>query len=177
MSDLGIYRRKDRNGKQGKPQVVERIRALLGPPCVLLAVPLGEKGCKTFGWERLREVDMTRYYLAALNHDKNIGVSLGRASVDLISIDFDSDKLLEEFLTLNPAFRESLISKSGARGGNVWLRIEGEYPRSGVLRIDGEDVGEWRANGNQTRHLWQASGWVFLFRQWQESDTDRIFRN
>jgi hypothetical protein len=76
---------------------------------------------------------------------------LGRASGDLISIDFDSDELLEEFLTLNPAFRETLISKSGARGGNVWLRIEGEYPRtSHVLRIDGKGVGEWRANSNQT---------------------------
>jgi Domain of unknown function (DUF3854) len=150
LGDFNPLLRRKPNGKQGAFGPVERIRALLGPRCVLLAVPLGEKGCKTLGWERLREADMTRYYLAALNHDKNIGVSLGRASGDLISIDFDSDELLEEFLTLNPAFRESLISKSGARGGNVWLRIEGEYPRSGVLRIDGEDVGEWRANGNQT---------------------------
>ncbi len=94
---------------------------------------------------------MTPHYLAGLNHDKNIGVSLGRASGDLISIDIDSDELLGEFLKLNPAFEgETLISKSGSRGGNVWLRIEGEYPRSCVLRIDGKDVGEWRANGFQT---------------------------
>ena len=35
----------------------------------------------------------------------------------------------------------------------MWLRMKGDYPRACKLRIDGEDAGEWRANGNQR---WQA---------------------
>ena len=93
---------------------------------------------------------MTEAYLGSLNHGKNIGVSLGRVSGGLCTMDIDRDELFEDLLALNPGFRESLISRSDSRGGNVWLRIKGEYPRSGKLRIDGEDVGEWRATGNQT---------------------------
>jgi hypothetical protein len=115
-------------GEEKKPpkgsfRPVERILGLLAP-CVLLPVPYGEKGCKIEGWPRLRVADMTPDYLAALNHGSNIGVSLGEASGDLCTSDIDSDELLEEFLTLNPAIRETLISKSGGRGGNVWLRID-----------------------------------------------------
>ena len=126
---------------------VVRIRDQLGP-CVLLPIPLGEKGPRTKDWQKLTPADMSPY-LASLNHGHNIGVSLGAASEGLCTIDADNEEFLESFLSLNPAFRESLISL-GARGGNVWLRIQGQFPPSGKLKLDNKPWGEWRADGNQT---------------------------
>jgi hypothetical protein len=110
-----IYHRKRPEREQ---EHVARLQALLGP-CVLLNVPRGEKGCNTFRWQRLGVADMTPRYLSKLNHDGNIGVSLGRASG------------VEEFLELNPALQGSLISKSGSRG--VWLRMRGEWRANGKV--------------------------------------------
>jgi hypothetical protein len=101
------------------------------------------------GWQKLTLADMTPSYLAGLNHGQNIGVLLGAASDGLCSIDADNDEYLEEFLKLNPGLRETLISR-GARGGNVWLRIDGPYPKSVNLTLDGKSWGEWRADGMQT---------------------------
>src|SRR6185369_12117120 len=37
------------------------------------------------------------------------------------------------------------------RGCNLWVRINGAYPKSCKLRTGaGADFGEWRADGNQT---------------------------
>ena len=130
------------------PDHVVRIRDQLGP-CVLLKVPTGKKGPRIRGWQRLRQTDMTPEYLASLNHGQNIGVLLGAASEGLCSIDIDNDNQLEAFLGINPGLRESLISR-GARGGNVWLRVQGEYPPPGTLVLLGKPWGEWRADGNQT---------------------------
>jgi putative DNA primase/helicase len=128
---------------------VARIKDQLGP-CVLLAIPPGEKGPRTREWQKLTLADMTPGYFAGLNHGQNIGVLLGAASEGLCTIDVDDDGLLEAFLNLNPSLRESLISK-GARGGNIWLRIRGLYPPGGKIRtLQSAGFGEWRANGNQT---------------------------
>ena len=127
---------------------VVRFRDLLGP-CVLLGIPPGQKGPRIPGWQKLTLADMTPAHLASLNHDQNIGVVLGAASEGLCTIDVDNDDHLEAFLSLNPCLRESLISR-GSRGGNVWIRVQGEYPPSGKLALAGEPWGEWRANGNQT---------------------------
>jgi putative DNA primase/helicase len=127
---------------------VERIRNQLGP-CVLLGIPLGQKGPRTRGWQKLTPSDMTPAYLESLNHGQNIGVLLGAASQGLCTIDADDDDLLESFLTLNPGLRESLISR-GERGGNVWLRIAGDYPAGGKLSLAGKSWGEWRSDRNQT---------------------------
>jgi hypothetical protein len=83
---------------------------------------------------------MTPEYLAGLNHGGNIGVSLGKASGGLCTIDADTDGFLESFLIANPDLRESLISK-GARGGNVWVRIKRDYPPNAVLKFNGEKWG------------------------------------
>jgi hypothetical protein len=106
-------------------QIMERIG-----PAVLLSIPRGEKGPRTPGWQKLTLADMTPEYLAGLNHGENIGVSLGLASNGLCTIDVDSDPEFEKFVTVNPRLRESLISQ-GARGGNIWVRINGEYPCPG----------------------------------------------
>ena len=132
---------------------VEGILRQLGS-CVLLSIPRGQKAPKgkhLKDWPTWTVDMMTPQYLASLNHGNNIGVSLGKPSDRLCTIDFDNDALLEEFLELNPDLRETLISK-GARGGNVWVRITGDYPKSCKLvqKQDREKVGEWRADGNQT---------------------------
>ena len=70
---------------------VVRIRDQLGP-CVLLKVPIGEKGPRIRGWQRLRQTDMTLEYLASVNHGQNIGVLLGGPSEGLCTIDADGDE-------------------------------------------------------------------------------------
>jgi hypothetical protein len=127
---------------------VEALMDQLGP-CVLLGIPAGEKGPRIREWQKLTQEHMTPEYLSELNHGGNIGVSLGNASGGLCTIDADTDTFLESFLSANPDLRESMISK-GVRGGNVWVRVEGDYPRPAKLRLNGVDWGEWRADGNQT---------------------------
>ena len=117
---------------------------------VLIGIPIGEKGPKTHNWQKTTLADMSSEYLDALD-SQNIGVLVGTPSNHLISIDADSDAFLEDFLAVNPNLNECLITK-GSRGGNVWLRIDGDYPRK-VLKIktmEGQPWGEWRADGGQT---------------------------
>lgn len=126
----------------------DKLRERLGP-CVLLRIPKGKKAPAREGWQKLTLADMTPDYVAGFN-GANIGVSLGAPSGGLCTVDADSDENLEAFLEVNPALCESLISR-GKRGGNVWLRVRGEYPKAGKLKTaDGEPWGEWRATGNQT---------------------------
>jgi len=108
------------NGDNGH---IARIQDQLGT-CVLLPIPHREKGPRVPRWQKLTLADMTPGYVADLSHGQNIGVSLGAASMALCTIDVDNDEFLESFIRLNPALRESLISR-GARGGNIWLRISG----------------------------------------------------
>lgn len=128
--------------------VVKSILAQTGP-AVLLPIPKGEKGPKLKRWHKLRLSDMTPEHLAGLNHGHNIGVVLGASSDGLCTVDADTDDGLERFLMTNPVLRESLISR-GSRGGNVWLRIIGSFPKNGTLNAGGKPWGEWRATGNQT---------------------------
>ncbi|MBE2203012.1 MAG: hypothetical protein IAE94_01550 [Chthoniobacterales bacterium] len=129
--------------------IPERIIERIGP-AVLLPIPAGEKGPKVAGWQKLTLADMKPDYLAGLNHGNNIGVLLGAASGGLVTIDCDSDEYLESFLSVNPGLREGLISKA-SRGGNVWLRIKGTFPKSAKIKLpDGSPWGEFRADGNQT---------------------------
>jgi P4 family phage/plasmid primase-like protien len=62
----------------------------------------------------------------------------------------DSDGELDGFLQLNPALQGTLVTK-GARGGQIWCRIDGEHPHLTKLKTDdGTDWGEWRADGGQS---------------------------
>ena len=128
--------------------IADKITERLGD-CVLIPIPKGEKGPRIKEWQKLTLFDMTEEYYAKLE-GQNIGVLLGSASNDLISIDADSDEFLEAFLSDNPSLRDSLISR-GSRGGNVWLSLVGGYPRSGKIKnADGSPWGEFRADGSQT---------------------------
>lgn len=128
--------------------IADKITERLGD-CVLIPIPKGEKGPKIKRWQKLTLFDMTEEHYAKLE-GQNIGVLLGSASNHLISIDADSDEFLDAFLLVNPSLRDSLISR-GARGGNVWLRLVGDYPRSGKIKnADGSPWGEFRADGSQT---------------------------
>src|SRR5262249_482719 len=68
----------------------------------------------------------------------------------LITIDFDQDSYVETFLAANPLLANTLRTR-GRRGGNIWVRCSSGYPASQKLKnSSGDDIGEWRADGNQT---------------------------
>lgn len=116
---------------------------------ILIPIPPGDKGPKMPGWQKLTLAEMTEDYLGKLE-GKNIGVLLGAASNGLVTIDADSDEFLTGFLGANPQLNDSLISR-GARGGNVWIRVVGSFPKSGKIKnADGSAWGEFRADGMQT---------------------------
>jgi P4 family phage/plasmid primase-like protien len=142
---------------QTSDDVVNNLRTLLGHDVVLLPIPRGEKGPRFKGWQNVTVEDMAnREYLRKLRRG-NIGVLLGEPSNGLCSIDIDEDTEMERFLNLNPKLKDTLRTR-GARGGNVWVRIIGEYPaltpltQEGILDEDGnpQKWGEWRATGGQT---------------------------
>lgn len=136
----------------GKPNEafprVRRIIDLLGPETVLIPWPRGMKGAK-WKWGHLTpDACRKRRHLTRLEGG-NIGVGLGPISAHLCSIDWDSDERLASFIALNPRLAGTLRTR-GARGGNVWIRLVGEYPASAKLKQAGAEVGEWRAEKNQT---------------------------
>ena len=129
---------------------IRKLMDLLGEPVLLLSWPLGKKGTQK-KWKHLEAAtDMKELaYLRKLG-EGNIGVALGDKSGGLISIDWDDDAILDEFIRINPAINQTLVSK-GRRGGNVWYRMIGEYPQKLVhLKKHWESKGEWRSGGAQT---------------------------
>ena len=129
---------------------VSELIHLLGEPVLLLSWPLGTKGTKQ-KWKHLEATTAMKdpAYLRDLDKS-NIGVALGEKSGGLISIDLDEDGILDEFLRINPAINQTLVSK-GRRGGNVWYRMSSKYPQKLVcLKKNGESKGEWRSGGAQT---------------------------
>jgi putative DNA primase/helicase len=132
-------------------KLVVELRDLLGDDVVLLPIKRGNKGPsgkEMEGWQNFALARMQEpEYLARLDHGGNIGVLLGKG---LITIDVDQDTAVEPFLDLNPKLRETLRTRR-VRGCNLWLRIKGAYPRSCKLKTrSGEEIGELRADGNQT---------------------------
>ena len=90
--------------------------AMLGGPAVLLEVrPRTKKPVRT-GWQKLTVEHMTPEYLAGLNGGCNIGVSLGAASRNLVTLDFDTEERWQQMLALNPCLAGTLLS-TGNRGG------------------------------------------------------------
>ena len=130
-----------------EPEAVARAYAAVGRPAVLLPVKRGTK-LAAVAWG-----DLTYEGTQHLGHmgrfaDSNVGVAvkLGKCSNNLCSIDCDSDESLAEFLSLNPWARYTLLTK-GRRGGNVWVRITGNYPSTTHLP---DGLGEWRADNHYT---------------------------
>jgi Bifunctional DNA primase/polymerase, N-terminal len=125
------------------------IISLLGP-ALLLAWPARCKGGRK-KWKHLQLTDMSEAsHLAKLETAGNIGVALGKVSNGLVTLDFDDDDYIELFLEVNPLLRTTLRT-TAQRGCNIWLRCTTDYPRSCKLRNrSGDEIGEWRADGNQT---------------------------
>jgi putative DNA primase/helicase len=116
----------------------------------LIPIPKGQKGPRISGWQNKTYKDMTPEYLSQFDADINIGVVLGKASNNLVSIDADTDDGLLEFQSLNPSISASYTTK-GSRGGNIWFRIQDTYPQScKIATLDGKPWGEFRADGMQT---------------------------
>ena len=117
---------------------------------VLVPVAKKEKRPTLPEWQKLTIQDMSPQYLSKINENVNVGIVQGDASLGLVSIDCDTDEGLEAFLTVNPTLSGSLISK-GKRGGNVWVRVTGTYPKTSKIKDkDGNPWGEFRSNGGQT---------------------------
>lgn len=95
-------------------------------------------------FEATQQPDYQLRVHTALDHRGNIGVLLGPPSGNLAAIDLDDDALVEEFLALNPALKETLRSR-GARGCQLWIRMLGNYPQKvyKLKKIDGTEC----ANG------------------------------
>jgi hypothetical protein len=128
---------------------VDFLLSLFERPVLLVAWPLGKKGCRGVDFTKITPADMQDpRYLYKLSQG-NIGVVQGKPSGGIASIDIDDDQGAEEFLALNPDLKETLRSR-GARGCNVWFYPEGNVPRSCHLKRNGQPWGEWRFNGNQT---------------------------
>jgi len=133
------------------PTPVQRIQRLLGDQAVVVWMARGTKAPKFRGWQR-QTVEHMRdaRYVANLNSGHNLGVLVGAPSGGVCSIDIDDDASVEPFLTLNPQLRATLFTR-GKRGGNLWVKIRGEYPGPNKLETrDGKAWGEWRSTGNQT---------------------------
>lgn len=127
---------------------ISHFRELLGS-AVLLPWPAGSKGDRR-KWKHLQVTDMDEDYFAKLEKAGNIGVALGAVSNGLVTIDIDDDNLLEPFLEANPLLRHTLRT-AAQRGCNIWVRCTTDYPSSCKLKDQsGNEVGEWRADGNQT---------------------------
>jgi hypothetical protein len=128
---------------------ISHILSLLGP-ALLLPWPARCKGSQK-KWKHLQLTDMSApSHLEKLKRAGNIGVALGRASNGLVTIDFDDEDYVEPFLEVNPLLRTT-VRTTAQRGCNIWLRCTTDYPRSCQLRNPtGDEIGEWRADGNQT---------------------------
>ena len=137
----------DDPSQEGREADLRRLRGVLGEVVLL---PLGKKkGCYLKDWTKLTVKSSSRYN-SYLMKSTMVGVLLGRASGDLITIDCDNDEFMDALVSANPWLRETFFSKA-ERAGNFWLRMEGDYPdREVKLKAGGEHVGEWRANGCQT---------------------------
>src|SRR5438105_1557088 len=128
---------------------IEHLLELLGP-AVLLPWPAGSKGGNK-RWKHRQLADMNdATYLGKLRKAGNIGVALGNVSGGLVTIDIDDNECAHAFLQANPPLTETLRT-AAQRGCNIWLRCSDDYPPSCKLKDQcGNQVGEWRADGNQT---------------------------
>lgn len=122
-----------------------------GRDVVFIPVPKGKKapissGYTNFTIEKMREAG----YRSQLEKG-NIAILVGPNSGDLISIDFDEEVEFPEFAKLNPEICKTLQTV-GARGRNLWFRMNGEYSPQ-VVKLknqNGAPAGEWRGGGGIT---------------------------
>ncbi len=136
---------------------VHELRELLGLDVVLIPVRRNTKKPLLKGWPTLTAAAMEDPdHLAQLGRG-NIGVSLGHASNGLVTVDLDNDDVVAPFLAVNPRLKDTTRT-ARKRGCNLWVRIEGEFPKSRKL-----PYGEFRSDGNQTVIFGSAEGIPYRF--------------
>ncbi|MBL9160635.1 MAG: hypothetical protein JNJ70_24345 [Verrucomicrobiales bacterium] len=130
---------------------IEKIFAVFGMKTVLLPIRYCTKKPFHDDWPNLKFEDTCEVSYCEDLISGNIGIVQGEASENLVSVDVDSDQDFIDFLKLNPRLSRSVKTR-GSRGGNLWLRMTGEYPRvSPVKRLSIEEKwGEFRGTGGQT---------------------------
>ena len=117
--------------------------ALLGEDVFFVPCEWGTKEPLLTYVERPFEGTKSAAYRAVFEvTETNIAVYLGKASGGLCAIDCDADEDLAAFLAVNPALANTTRSR-GSRGGMVWVRVTGEFPKSCK-----SERFEWRADGN-----------------------------
>jgi hypothetical protein len=95
---------------------------------VLIYIDKGSKAPAYTGWSKLTYAQtQTLLYQSYLNQFSNTAVLLGGRD-NLCTIDCDTEAMLSETLSLNPAFVSTLISQ-GERGGQIWLYVTGNRPQ------------------------------------------------
>lgn len=131
--------------EKGSEDHIALIYSLFGEETVLIPLPMGSKNPKAKGWNKttLAETKLEPYQVRL--RKGNVGVLVGRPSNGLCSIDCDSDGILAAFLKLNPQLASTCIT-GGRRGGNVWVKIKGDYPPTARW----PKIGEWRSTNAQT---------------------------
>ena len=136
---------KTRGKKRGGVVNVNELRDLLGHDVLLLHCKSGTK--RPVGkWKELTvDVMADPAYLARLQTG-NIGVALGQRSGGLCSLDIDSDDEFGAFVEQNECICQTLSTR-GARGGNLWWRLQDAYPRLTPIKRAGAHWGEWRSDG------------------------------
>ena len=121
---------------------LEIVTGLLGTEAFLVPCHHGTKVPAVTYTQRPFEATLTPAYRALLaSGEFNIAAYLGGVSGGLCAVDLDDDDDLATFLALNPKLATTTRSR-GSRGGMVWLRVEGAFPRSCKT-----DQFEWRGDG------------------------------
>ncbi len=133
---------------------LDRLTVLLGADAFFVPCEHGTKKPLVTYAERPFAATQTPAYRAVFSASPtNIAVYLGEKSGGLCAIDFDRDDDLAAFLATNPKLTVTTHSR-GSRGGMLWLRLAGEFPRSCQA-----PQFEWRADGNlSTIHGRHPSG-------------------
>lgn len=130
---------------------LKEILMFIGKPVVLVPNRSNQKIPIVKGWSDFTsEVMHDERYVEQFTEETNVGVSLGRASSGLISLDFDCEDALYRFLKLNPILKTTFQTKR-KRGANLWIfTSEDQIPKSSKIRFEYIEVGEIRSDGNQT---------------------------
>jgi putative DNA primase/helicase len=122
---------------------LQRFTALLGEDVFFVPCEWGTKKPVLTYVERPFASTKSDAYRAVFDAEPtNVAVYLGKASGGLCAIDCDADEDLAALLTANPALVNTTHSR-GSRGGMLWVRMTGVYPRSCKT-----EHFEWRADGN-----------------------------
>jgi P4 family phage/plasmid primase-like protien len=100
-------------------------------------------------WQHLTPMDLNDDGFVRLLEKSNIAILTGPASDGLVSIDFDDEAAFEQFRSLNPELCETTRITRGARGCNLWMKLETGYPVGPQSFHDenGSALGEFRAGG------------------------------